>query len=99
MSMNLKKHPAIRITWDSFAQYRAKTLDIAGLQQNLSTATSLLDGSLPKPVRDTVEWAENEIEGAQFSSARSDQPNEVDRVWREVEEILIRHSAAGDSEV
>ena len=91
MSENLKQHPAIKMTCESFTRFRSKVLDIAGLQKNLATAASLLDGSLPKPVREIVEWAENEIEGVQFTTTKAQLPNEVDRVWREVEEVLARH--------
>lgn len=93
MATEITNHPAIKMTCESFARYRTKTLDVAGLQANLATAAGLLDGSLPLPVRESVEWAENEIEGVQFTVKKSDQPDEVDRVWREVQEVLARHGA------
>lgn len=98
MASDIDRHPAVKITYSSFADYRRKTLDISELQRNLSTARSLLDGSLPKQVRESIEWAENEIEGAQFTTGKSDQPAEVDRVWREVEEVLTRHGAVGKAD-
>lgn len=91
MGANLKQHPAIKMTYESFSRFRGKTLDISGLQKNLASAVSLLDGALPKPVQETVKWAENEIEGVQFTVSKAQHVDEVDRVWREVEEVLARH--------
>lgn len=99
MTNKLMEHPAVKIACESFARFRAKTLDIAGLQENLAAAASLLDGALPKPVRDSVEWAENEIEGIQFTVSSPKRPDEVDRVWREVEEVLARHAGIDASEL
>lgn len=97
MGIEINNHPAIKIVRDSFAQYRAKSLDIAGLQQNLATATTLLEGSLPQPVRECVEWVENEVEGIRFTTTKSEQAGEVDRVWSEIEEVLARHGVPGEA--
>jgi hypothetical protein len=90
----LKNHPAVRIARDSFARFREGKIDAAGLQQNLSTALGLLDNSLPKAVQESISWAENEIEGVRFMTNAAEQPAEVDRVWREVQEVLARHDSA-----
>ncbi|OGS00691.1 MAG: hypothetical protein A2V88_07380 [Elusimicrobia bacterium RBG_16_66_12] len=91
----LRKRVPVKLVIESFQQYRMKLIDIVGLAQNLSTAMSLLEGDIPKPVRDSIVWAEAQIDSIRFGINERKEPAEVAKVWRELEEVITRHDAPG----
>jgi hypothetical protein len=87
--MNRDRLP-VKLVIDGFQRYRERKLDISGLAQNLSKAISLLEGDIPKPLRDAIERAEAQVDSIRFGVNESREAAEVGKVWRELEEIINR---------
>lgn len=91
--MILRKRIPIKLAIEGFQKYRKKQLDIVGLSQNLSKAMSLLEGDIPKPVRETIVWAEAQIDSIRFGVNERQEGAEVRKVWRELEEVIARNGS------
>lgn len=96
--MNLRDSEPVKIVTEAFVRYRKKELDLDGLQEEVWSAISLLDGDLPKAVRRTVEWVDNALDTVRAEVDEADQADEVDRVWRELDEVIARHEGPPGSE-
>lgn len=95
--MALTQRFPIKLAVDSFRKYRAKQLDIAGLEQSLSKAISLLEGDIPKDVQDAIRWADAEIDTVQFTLSGNRAREAVEKVWRELDEVIARNSGPEDT--
>lgn len=96
--MILRKRIPVKLAIEGFQKYRKKQIDIAGLAQNLSQAMSLLEGDIPKPIRETIVWAEAQIDSIRFGVNEQNETAEVGRVWRELEEVITRNDVPGGTE-
>jgi len=89
--MILRERPPIRLTLEAFAKYKGREADIAYLAAQLAAAMSLLEGDIPKPIREAIRWAEANVDSIRFGTHEQKEYDEVQRVWREVEEVIARH--------
>lgn len=89
--MTLGNRIPIKLAVESFLKYRSKQHDIVGLAQGLSQAMSLLEGDIPKPVREAIVTAEAQIDSIRFGVNESREIAEVNKVWRELEEVFSRN--------
>lgn len=95
--MNLRDRAPIRLAVEGFDKYRTKQHDIAGLAQALSQAMSLLEGDIPAPIREAIVQAEAHIDTIRFAVNEKRETEEVNKIWRDLEELLSRHGAIGNS--
>jgi hypothetical protein len=91
--MTLRERAPIRIAIDSFQKFRRKQIDIEGLSHGIGQSCSLLENDIPKPIREALKRADSEIESIRFTINQADQPTEVAKLWRELEEVLARNGA------
>jgi hypothetical protein len=73
----LRERPLIKLTVEGFRKYRDRQADIAYLAANLSMAMSLLEGDIPKPIRDAIIWAEGKVDTIRFGFGEERQYDEV----------------------
>jgi cysteine sulfinate desulfinase/cysteine desulfurase-like protein len=91
--MTLRERAPIRTAIDCFQKYRRKQIDLEGLSQGIGQACSLLENDIPQPIREALARADSEIESIRFTINTADQPQEVGKLWRELEEVLARNGA------
>lgn len=96
--MNLRKRAPIKITIETFQKYLRKEIDLDAYERGLSSAASLLENDIPKPVRDVIEWANNQTDDIRFLTPKNLAADKVKEIWRELEEVLSRHGVMIEAE-
>jgi predicted YcjX-like family ATPase len=91
--MNLTDNPSLGVVRRSISQYRAKQLNIEGLQRNMASVMTALEGDVPQEVRDAISNAENLIEFIRFTVDSEEQTSEVEHVLKGIETALSKHSS------
>ena len=89
--MNLTDNPCLRVVKDSIRQYRAHTLDIEGLQRNIASVMTALEGDVPRDIHDEISNAENSIELIRFTVNSAEQRAAVEDVLQRIEATISRH--------
>jgi predicted YcjX-like family ATPase len=91
--MNLTDNPSLGVVSRSIRQYRAKQLNIEGLQRNIASVMTALEGDVPQEVRDAISNAENLIEFIRFTEDSDEQTSEVEHVLKGIEAAVSKHSS------
>ncbi|HLA11358.1 MAG TPA: hypothetical protein VJ023_12300 [Pyrinomonadaceae bacterium] len=91
--MNLTDNPSLRVVRQSIRQYRAKQLNIEGLQRNIASVMTALEGDVPQDVRDAISNAENSIELIRFTVDSDEQNSAVEDVLKGIEATVSKHSS------
>lgn len=91
--MNLTDNPSLGVVRRSISHYRAKQLNIEGLQRNIASVMTALEGDVPQEVRDAISNAENLIEFIRFTVDSEEQTSEVEHVLKGIEAALSEHSS------
>lgn len=89
--MDMRERPSIRFALESFQKYQRNEIDIAALENGLGNAASLLENDIPKPVRDAIEWAYNQVEHIGLVCPEDQEREKIASIWREVEEVISRN--------
>lgn len=97
--MTLRKRAPIRITIETFQKYLRKEIDLEALEHGLSSAASLLENDIPKPVRDAIKWANNQTDDIRLLTPKNQTADKVREIWRELEEVFSRHGVTIETEL
>lgn len=90
--MNLIDNPSLKVLRRSIRQYRAKELDIEGLQRNIGSVMTALEGDVPQEVRDAISSAESSIEFIRFMVGSAEQNSAVEDVLQVIEVTVSNYS-------
>jgi len=91
--MNLANNPSLRVVKLSIHQYRAKQLNIEGLQRNIASVMTALEGDVPEEIRDAISNAESSIESIRFMVGSGEQRSAVEDVLKLIEAKVSKYSS------
>jgi hypothetical protein len=81
----------LRVVIESIRRYREGLLNVEGLQQNIASVMTALEGDVPKEVRETIYEAEAAIELISFTVASAEQATALEKVFSELEGVIANH--------
>lgn len=95
--MNSTRNSSLRVVRHSIYQYRAHELSIDGLQRNIASVMTALEGDVPQDIRDEILNAENSIELIRFMVSSAEQRAAVEAVLQRIEATVSKYGS-GDTE-
>ena len=88
--MDPHHNQAVNLITKTINQYRAKQVDVEGLQENIASAMTALEGDVPQELRDTIYDAEAAIELIRFTVDSTEQATALDRVFKGIDQALSK---------
>ena len=92
MDRLMSEHPHVALVLRSIANFRARRIDAAGLQANLSAVMMALEGDLPRRVRQAIVDLEAAVELIRFTSSGEKQVSALEGEFAELEGVLTDSS-------
>jgi hypothetical protein len=89
--MKLKDKTHVRAVLDSISRYREGQLSLEALQDIFSTTMALMEGDIPKEIRNAVQKAESWVDSIRFTVNEVDQSSKVEDVLSGFEQLISEY--------